>query len=164
MTYEDGVEFTDLSVGDNFVMAIDSTGKLWGWGVNKNNALGFKEIDDQGIQQPTLLTGLNDLGMIAKKISCGPNHSLILFEDKKVASFGKEFLYSVGLTKGKDFAHLGAPEDQTKDAEQPFREIKEFNEKKLVSFLAHDTASLVIIEGKKEIYEGLYAHTLPDKR
>ena len=48
-------------------MAIASIGKLWGWGVDKNKILGFKRIDDQGIQQPTLLTDLNDLGMMPKR-------------------------------------------------------------------------------------------------
>jgi hypothetical protein len=46
---------------------------------------------------------------------------LVLFED---SAQEKEYLYSVGLTKGADFAHLGAPEDASKDPEKPFRELK----------------------------------------
>jgi hypothetical protein len=85
-------------------------------------------------------------------------HSLVLFEDKK----GKLTLYSVGNKLGSEYAHLGTTEDQCQDPEKPVREIKTFSGRKLVDFLAHDSASVVILAGGATAVDNLYAHTLPN--
>lgn len=108
--------------------------------------------------KPFGLYPLNNLGMKAKKVSCGLAHSLVLFEDKK----GKLLLYSVGNKLGAEYTHLGAAEDQCQDADKPFREIKTFSGRELVDFLAHDSASVVILAGGATAVDDLYAHTLPN--
>jgi hypothetical protein len=154
----DDLSFTTLAVGNEFVVAIDSAGQLWGWGHNEHHRLGLSDVAAQGIPSPFQLYPLNNLGLRAKRVSCGTVHSLVLFEDKK----GKETLYSVGNKVGSEYAHLGAAEDQVQDAEKPLREIKTFNGRDLVDFVAHDSSSVVILAGGATAVDSLYAHTLPD--
>jgi hypothetical protein len=82
---------------------------------------------------------------------------MVLFEDKR----GKEILYSVGNKVGSEYAHLGAADDQCQDAEKPLREIKTFSGRGLVDFLAHDSASIVVLAGGATAVDNLYSHTLP---
>jgi len=147
-----------MSLGTESAIAIDSEGLLWGWGHNDQQRLGLADVVETGIRRPMMLYSLNQLGMKAKKASCGLLHSLILFEDKQ----GKELLYSVGIKFGSEYAHLGVEEDMAEDQEQPFREVKTFSDRNIVDFMAHDKASLVIIGGGATDADDLYAHKLPD--
>jgi hypothetical protein len=153
--------FESLSVGHESAIAIDTKGKLWGWGYNVEHCLGLTDVVDGGILKPFGLYPLNNLGLRARRVSCGKAHSLILFEGSK----GKQTLYSVGLAVNSDYVHLGVTEEEEAQvAEVPFREIKTFSDRKLVDFLAHDLASLVILEGGETVTDNLYAHSLPDGR
>lgn len=152
--------FESLSVGHESAIAIDTKGKLWGWGYNLEHCLGLTDVVEGGIPKPFGLYPLNNLGLCARRVSCGKSHSLILFEGNK----GKQTLYSVGLTVNADYCHLGVNEDDSQDAEVPFREIKTFSDRKLLDFLAHDLASLVILEGGETVVDNLYSHRLSDGR
>jgi hypothetical protein len=58
------------------------------------------------------------------------------------------------------YVHLGCPEEQTTDAENAFRKIQIFDDRKIVDFHAHNAySSVVILEGDS----AAYSHTLPDK-
>lgn len=138
------LSFVSLSACQESVMAIDSQGQLWGWGHNECHRLGLTDVAENGIHKPFALYPLNSLEFRAKRVSCGPVHSLVLFEDKR----GKELLYSVGNKSGSDAAHLGVPDDQTQDAERPFREVPTFSDRKVADFLAHDSASLVVLQAE----------------
>jgi hypothetical protein len=81
-----------------------------------------------------------------------------LFEEAN----GKRSLYSVGTKVGSDFAHLGAPEDKVGEDEKPFREIQIFSDRVVADFVAHDTSSLVVVEGSDSPADDLYNHKLPE--
>jgi len=98
--------------------------------------------------------------MKAVSISCGNNHSLVLFETDKQ----QQVLYSVGNKIGSEFAHLGPSEELCENEDLPFREISVFNDRKLDDFLAHWNASITIMNGSKQATENLYVHKLPENK
>ena len=103
---------------------------------------------------------MNQLGLKAKKVSCGSLHALVLFGNEE----GKQTLWSIGNKSGSEFAHLGAPEDKVGDEEKPFREIQIFSDRVVADFQAHSSASIVVIEGPESPQEDLYNHVLPEGR
>jgi hypothetical protein len=146
-----------MCIGKDHIMAIDNKGRIWGWGSNENHKL---SLADTGTitHKPFPLYTLNNLELKALRISCGSNHSLIQFEDKR----GKSVLYSVGNKYDSNYCHLGVEETSTTEADKPFREIKTFSNRAIVDFHAQNHDSLVIMSGGSDASENLYSHNLPD--
>jgi len=49
------------------------------------------------------------------------------------------------------------------NAEQPFRHIKAFDDRKVMDILAHDSlSSVVVLAGPTEMHGSLYTHQLPE--
>ena len=159
MYNETKTQFTQISVTDGSAMAIDTDGKLWGWGQNMHNRLGHSSVNEEiGINKPFSLYLMNNLGFKALKISCGFLHSLVLFEDKE----GHELLYSVGIESSDFSSHLGVSEEKANNPEIPFNVIPTFNDRKVLDFCAHDgQASIVIVAGVDNEKGGIYHHNLP---
>lgn len=116
----DNNHFVDIQMWDYGAIAIDTRGKLWGWGRNYSWNLGFLEENRSGLYSPKLIEPLNELNMKVKKIDISNSHSLILFEDDN----GKDHLYSIGAN---DPRYLGLTQEEYVDAntqkERPYREL-----------------------------------------
>jgi len=55
------VVFTQMSLGTESAIAIDSEGMLWGWGHNDQQRLGLTDVVETGIHRPMKLYSLNQL-------------------------------------------------------------------------------------------------------
>ena len=74
----DGLNFyqmTDLSCGQDFIIALNSKGQVFSWGVNNNGELGL------GNNTPIYTPQIINMNALIKKVSCGNNHSLMLTVD-----------------------------------------------------------------------------------
>ncbi len=86
------------------------------------------------------------------KVSVGRDHALVLAQDIK----GEENLYSIGQANLK---YLGCTEEGAKEV---IRKIPMLASHKIVDFSAGPEYNMVIIEGSKNLTDGLYEHTLPE--
>jgi hypothetical protein len=105
------------------------------------------------------LYNLNLLGFTPLQYSLAEHHSLILFKNMQ----DKEVLYSVGSEANDLITHLGVEtEAEANEAEEFFRPMPIFVDRKVISFLAHDKdASVVLLDGDVQDNLGLYHHQLP---
>lgn len=87
------IKFVEISLHTDHAMAIDQNGNLYAWGSNLYKRAGFKEDIYDGVFEPRKVTFPEQEGLLPLKVSCGFDHSLVLFEDKESKSTK---LYSVG--------------------------------------------------------------------
>jgi alpha-tubulin suppressor-like RCC1 family protein len=87
------IKFIDLSVKFEHAIAMDDQMRLYGWGCNLQKRAGFKEDIFDGVYEPRRITFYEPENLIPLKISCGFDHSLILFKDN---TSQQQKLYSIG--------------------------------------------------------------------
>ncbi len=95
--------------------------------------------------------------MIPIKISCGSQHSLIIFKD---LTSQKLRLYSIGQSESSG-EHLGLNPSECKEQNEQqifYREITAFREFDIVDMVAGDKTSHIIIKGEKSIKDNLNVH------
>ena len=96
-------ELCDKSViqfynGYDFVLALTSDNKLYGWGSNDWGQLGLKVVNQTKLYKPVLIEDLNDINV--EQISCGSVHTLVLTSDGMVYGWGSNRIGQIGC--GKD--------------------------------------------------------------
>jgi alpha-tubulin suppressor-like RCC1 family protein len=80
--------------GNGFGIALDTTGRVWGWGDNENGEIGTNAPTgtDQGTNLPVPVAGISNVIAIA----AGTAHSMALTADKKVWTWGANFSGQLG--------------------------------------------------------------------
>ncbi|CDW84904.1 hect e3 ubiquitin [Stylonychia lemnae] len=150
---QENIQFVEFSCYGDHAMAIDQNGQLWAWGCNLSKRAGFKEDIYDGIFEPKKVTFPAKEKLTPLKISCGFDHTLIIFEDESK----EKKLYSVGQDE-KIFHHLGLTQIEAEDKNNYYREVTAFRGFNIVDFKAGHRSSHVIIEGEKEPTDNLHSH------
>ena len=83
--------------GWNFVMALTTDNKLYGWGRNNCGQLAVTLINNVKLCKPLLIEDLNDI--IIEQISCGSAHTLVLSNDGMVYGWGSNRYGQIGCGK-----------------------------------------------------------------
>ncbi|MET3290435.1 UNVERIFIED_CONTAM: uncharacterized protein YjdB/alpha-tubulin suppressor-like RCC1 family protein [Brevibacillus sp. OAP136] len=73
--------FKDIASGDNFVLALQNNGTIWGWGDNASGQLTFAETKQATPRKITALTNVTTM-------AAGKGHSLAVTSDGKVYAWG----------------------------------------------------------------------------
>lgn len=86
------VNIAEIVTYGTVIIALDTEGKLWGWGRSDNGLFGV-DIPSAGYKTPALLAAINSLGKVLRmKLSC--SHMVVEVEtadgSKKLYSVGKE--------------------------------------------------------------------------
>ena len=84
------IVFADL--GDDYCMAVDTEGTVWCWGNNEYGQLADGSYPIR--KSPTMIEQMNYGGI--KKISAGYDHTLILYNNGNVTSFGSNEYGQIG--------------------------------------------------------------------
>ena len=94
LKYDSGsIKFKEISLHTDHAMALTDNGQIYAWGSNLNRRAGFKEDIYDGVFEPRRVTFYESEGILPMRISCGFDHTLILFED---AATKKHKIYTVG--------------------------------------------------------------------
>ncbi len=83
-----------VAAGANYTLALKNDGTLLGWGYNSNYQLGLG--DNTQRNTPTIISNISSLGQVVK-IAAGYHHSLALFANGTVASWGLNTDGQLGL-------------------------------------------------------------------
>jgi alpha-tubulin suppressor-like RCC1 family protein len=75
-----------ISCGVWHSMALTESGRVFSWGDNGSGQLGLNKKDDIVVNIPSIVLLSNEISI--EKISCGPEHSLLLSRDKDIYWFG----------------------------------------------------------------------------
>ena len=92
-----GVKFTSVYSGTDHSIALDTLGRVWGFGSNNMGQLGI--ASSQVVDVPTLVPGLN--GKVITKAAAGSNHTL-LASKKCVYAMGNNKEYQLGVGDNKE--------------------------------------------------------------
>lgn len=141
-------------------MALDFKGHLYAWGSNLSKRAGFKDEIYDGIFEPRRVTFYEGESLIPLQVSCGFDHTLILFEEQ---STKLHKVYSVG-TSETNYHHLGISDIEAGETKVYYRELSVFRGFNILDIAAGHRSSHVIIEGDKEILSNLYEHKVPDNK
>ncbi|MGO0060210.1 Ig-like domain-containing protein [Brevibacillus fluminis] len=79
--YTGFTNFKDIAAGDNFALALQNNGIVWGWGDNASGQLTFAETKQTTPRQITALTNVTTM-------AAGKSHSLAATSDGKVYAWG----------------------------------------------------------------------------
>jgi alpha-tubulin suppressor-like RCC1 family protein len=85
-----GTNIVAIAAGDSFNLALDTAGRVWGWGDNYSGQIGVEVPigagggDDYGTNTPVLVSGISNVIAIA----AGEAHSIALTADKRVWTWG----------------------------------------------------------------------------
>jgi hypothetical protein len=79
-------QIVDITSGYNFVIALSRSGQLYCWGSNSYGQLGNGSQNPKYNYKPIVINCLN--GIIAKRVSCGYYHTIVLTDSGDVYSFG----------------------------------------------------------------------------
>ena len=86
--------FKQVSVHTDHAMAIDAnSGEIYAWGCNVAKRAGFKDDLFDGVFEPKLLAFPAKEHLTAVSLSCGFDHTLVLFEDTQSRT---QKLFSIG--------------------------------------------------------------------
>ena len=112
VTMPSGVHFTQVSAGFQHVLAIDTSGKLYGWGWNGLDLPGWSQQQTMpglgtGASTPTQITKFGPSGNTWKQVSAGYMHSLGLVANGQLYS-------SVGCN-AHDYCNIAHPSGTAKD-------------------------------------------------
>jgi len=93
-----GNKIVKISCGFWHSIALSEKGRVYSWGLNRVGQLGIG--NKKYSQKPALLKILNKDGkeVLFHKISCGPEHSLLLSRDLVLYAFGKNNFGQLGRT------------------------------------------------------------------
>ncbi len=80
-----GPHIIDISCGDNYTIAVTSSGECYSWGSNKFGQLGMGNLSNQN--EPKLVKELSHTSI--ESVSCGSTHSLFLSKFKEVYACGE---------------------------------------------------------------------------
>lgn len=105
------IKFDELSVHSDHAMAVDQNRNLYAWGSNLHKRAGFKEEIYDGVFEPKRVTFYEAEGLRPLRISCGYDHTLILFEELATKH---QKVYTVG-TSETNFFHLGLTQGETEE-------------------------------------------------
>jgi len=73
-----------VACGQQHVLALDASGKVFSWGMGVFGQLGHENVWDEG--QPKVIEALLEKKII--QVACGYNHSLALTDDGRVFTWG----------------------------------------------------------------------------
>jgi len=93
-----GVEIIQIAAGLSHSVALASNGKLLSWGSNVYNQLGISSLEATTYYyaQEVTLTGTPLQGKPIDDLHCGDDFTLVLSNDKKLYSFGRNNLNQLG--------------------------------------------------------------------
>ena len=80
-----GEKVKAISCGFNHSLALTESGRVFSWGSNKYKQLGVSDNSLKKSNKPILIE-MNEI--IIEKISCGPNHNLLLSREGDIYVFG----------------------------------------------------------------------------
>lgn len=102
----------EISAGEQYSIAVTNTGKVYTWGINKYQTLGFSnDLNADGIEESGVATLKEDIQDV-ERVSAGYVHTTIYKEDGKVYTWGQgkdgnlgnaeNFDYYIAQLVGKD--------------------------------------------------------------
>ncbi len=106
----EGVDITDISLGDYHTAAVDKEGKLYTWGWGSSTMKGAGGLGHEGAQDeplPRLVTTLVDQGVPMQSVECGEFHTVALSKDGEVWVWGNG---EYGRLGNGEVDHLEVPE------------------------------------------------------
>lgn len=77
---------------DRSNLALDQSGRLWGWGRNDSGELGLTSATSECIDTPEEITALP----VVTRATIGPHHALAIDQDGAVWSWGGNFFHQLG--------------------------------------------------------------------
>lgn len=96
-------DISKLAVGNNHVLALDKSGKVWVWGANGSGQLGINS--GTAVSEPEQLTIVNRKGETVadsfSDIAAAENHSMALASDGKLWVFGTNGNGQLGTDEGR---------------------------------------------------------------
>lgn len=123
-----------------------------------NRRAGFKEEIYDGVFEPRRVNFFEAEGLSPLRVSCGFDHTLILFEE---AATKHHKIYTVGQNE-TSYHHLGLTDPDQEEPTVFFREVTAFRGFSIVDIAAGHRSSHAIIEGDKEVLSGLHEHKMPN--
>ena len=101
-----GTNIVAIAAGNEFSLALDSTGTVWGWGSNESSQLGTNVVSgrDASTNLPTVVAGISNVIAIAT----GYDHSVALTTNKSVWTWGGNDSGQLGRDRHNDDTWTGS--------------------------------------------------------
>lgn len=95
-----GLKAFFVSCGSNHTVIIDINNDVWSFGVNDEHQLGLNDIRNHYAQSPYRFTPTQIIGIKAKSVSCGYNHTIITDINDSIFGFGCNHGGELGFPNG----------------------------------------------------------------
>ena len=154
----------ELGAGNEFSVALDTTGTVWAWGSNKYNQV--SQVDNTGAMDLQKVQATGGLGVMSDivDIAVGDNFALAARQNGTVWAWGREERGSLGQNHGENFVGIQSVPWPVTGA-NGVGTLGDTNTGKIVKVYAHGNSAAAITEDGSVYTWGENAnHHLGDKR